>query len=217
LNAVVGVIKDKGGREGEVYATIIIRTLTGHELRDEEKGAVDLPLNTLCREMYEKFYFGRGCPPKSDSKGRYLKVCEYPNRKTDDMFWRDYADQMEVCSWWSFREIWKEHCSNIHIRRPCNDTCGECIFFCNAFPYRESMKKEEDEEDVNIEDDDDVPPMIDCGHDGLDEPDEPVQDEHAAFKDDEIVDELAKSFLDGDCLEQERILEAAENHVHQAK
>jgi hypothetical protein len=45
----------------------------------------------------------------------------------------------------------------------------------------------------------------------------PVQYEDATFKDDEIVDELAKSFLTGDCLEQEWILEAAGNHVDQAK
>jgi hypothetical protein len=207
LNAVIDFIKDKGAREGEVYTTRIIRTLTGHELRDEEKGAVDLPSNTSCREMYEKFCFDRGWAPKSDSKGRYPKVCEYPNRKTDDMFWRDDADQMEVCSWWSFCEIWKEHCSNIQIHGPCTDTCGECTVFSNAFRYRESRKKEEDEEEGDSEDDDDV----------LDEPDDPDQDQDAAFKDDEIVVELAKSFLTGDCLEQERILEAAGNHVHQAK
>jgi hypothetical protein len=99
LNTVIDFIKDKGDREGEVYATIIIRTLTGHELRDEEKGAVDLPTNTSCREMYEKFCFDRGWAPKSDSNGRYPKVCEYPNRKTNAMFWRDDADQTEVCSW----------------------------------------------------------------------------------------------------------------------
>jgi hypothetical protein len=64
LNAGIDFIKDKGAREGEVYATRIIRTLTGHELRDEEKGAVDLPSNTSCREMYEKFCFGRGWAPK---------------------------------------------------------------------------------------------------------------------------------------------------------
>jgi hypothetical protein len=154
--------------------------------------------------MYEKFCFDRGWPPKSDSKGRYPKVCEYPNRKTDHMFWRDDADQTEVCS---FREIWKEHCSNIRIRCRCNDTCGGCTVFRNAFRYRESRDKEEDEEEGDSEDDDDV----------LEKPVDPDQDQDSAFKDDEIVDELAKSFLTGDCLEQERILEAAGNHVHQAK
>jgi hypothetical protein len=36
--SVVHFVKDKGREEGEVYATRIIRSLTGHELRDEEKG-----------------------------------------------------------------------------------------------------------------------------------------------------------------------------------
>jgi hypothetical protein len=79
--------------------------------------------------------------------------------------------------------------------------------FCNEFRYRESRKKEEDEEEGDSEDDDDV----------LDEPDDPAQDQDAVFKDDEIVDEFTESFLTGDCLEQERILEADGNHVHQAK
>jgi hypothetical protein len=59
--------------------------------------------------------------------------------------------------------------------------------------------------------------VINRGRDSLDGPDEPVRDKYAAFKDDDIVDELAKSFLTGDCLEQENILEAAGNNVHQAK
>jgi hypothetical protein len=59
--------------------------------------------------------------------------------------------------------------------------------------------------------------MIERGREGLDKPDDPAQDEDSAFKDDEIVDELSSSFLNGDCLEQERILKAAGNHFHQAK
>jgi hypothetical protein len=37
------------------------------------------------------------------------------------------------------------------------------------------------------------------------------------FKDDDVVGEMAKSFLGDDCIEQENILEAAGNHVRQAK
>jgi hypothetical protein len=70
LNAVIDFIKDKGAREGEVYTTRIRRTLTGHELRDKEKGAVDLPSNTSCREMYEKFCFARGWPPQVGQQGQ---------------------------------------------------------------------------------------------------------------------------------------------------
>jgi hypothetical protein len=37
------------------------------------------------------------------------------------------------------------------------------------------------------------------------------------FKDDGIVDNLAKSFLTEDCIDQERILEAAVHHALQEK
>jgi hypothetical protein len=36
--------------------------------------------------------------------------------------------------------MWQEHCSHIKIRAPCNDTCGECTVFRNAFCYQESRK-----------------------------------------------------------------------------
>jgi hypothetical protein len=85
--SVIHFIKDKGREGGEVYATRIIISLTGHELRDEEKGAVDLPSNTSRCEMYEKYCFDHGWTPKPDNKGRYPKVSEYPKRKNDDMFW----------------------------------------------------------------------------------------------------------------------------------
>jgi hypothetical protein len=115
--SVVRFIKDKGREEGEVYATHIIRSLTGHELRDEEKGAVDLPSNTSRREMYENYCLDCGWTPKSDNKGRYPKVSEYPKLKNDDMLWETGVEVLGVCSWWSFRELWKKHCPTIRIRR----------------------------------------------------------------------------------------------------
>jgi hypothetical protein len=75
---------------------------------------------------------------KSDNKGRYPKVVDYKRRKVDDMFLQEDMESFEVCSWWSLRNIWKEHCSNIRIRSPCNDTCGECTIFRNALRYRSS-------------------------------------------------------------------------------
>jgi hypothetical protein len=98
--SVVHFIKDNGREEVEVYATRIMRSLTGHELRDEEKGAVDLPSNTSCRDMYENYCFDRGWTPKSDNKGRYPKVSEYPNLKNDDMLWETDVEVLDVCSCW---------------------------------------------------------------------------------------------------------------------
>jgi hypothetical protein len=124
--------------EGEVYATRVICSLTKTELHNEEIGADDLPSNTTKREMYELYCFNRGWTVKSNNKGRYPNVVDYTQRKVDEMLWQGYMESFEVCSWCSFRNIWKEHCSNIRICSPCNDTYGKCKIFCNAFCYRSS-------------------------------------------------------------------------------
>jgi hypothetical protein len=112
--------------------------------------------------MYEKYCFDHGWTPKSDYKGRYPKVSEYPKRNNDDMFWESDVEVLDVCSWWSFRELWKEHCPNIRIRRSCNDTCGECIVYKNAFRYRENRKREIQEQDdaSDSDGDDDFPGLV---------------------------------------------------------
>jgi hypothetical protein len=68
----------------------------------------------------------------------------------DDIFWEDNVVTSDVCYWWSFWQIWKEHCPHIRIRRPCNDTCGECTVYRNDFRYRESHKKAEVESDSDV-------------------------------------------------------------------
>jgi hypothetical protein len=77
VDSVLTFIRDKGATEGEVYAIIVIRSLTKTELRDEDIGAVDLPSNTTKREMYELYCFNWGWTVKSDNKGRYPKVVDY--------------------------------------------------------------------------------------------------------------------------------------------
>jgi hypothetical protein len=119
---------------------------------------VDLPSNTTKRELYEKFCFYRGRAIKSDNNGRYPKLKDYKNQMADGMFWpADAADAetSEVCSWFSFRKLWKEHCGNIRIRRPCNDTCGECTIYRNEFRYKETRKKMIDKDEDSDDDDDD--------------------------------------------------------------
>jgi hypothetical protein len=85
----------------------------------------------------------------------------------------------------------------MRIRRPCNDSFGECTAFCNGVRYREYHKKAE------VESDDDG----DC--------DDDEEQEKRGFKYDEIMYDLVKSFISGDCLEQECILESAGFHVKQ--
>jgi hypothetical protein len=211
LQSVVDFIKLNGKQDGEAYTTRVIRTLTRNELCDEEKGAVDLPLNTTKRELYEKHCFDRGWAIKSDNMGRYLKVKNSVSHQEDDIFWPSGAVPIEVCSWFSFTDIWKTHCSNIRIRRPWNDTCGKCTVFRNAFSYHKMRKKTDQRSmDELEEDDDDLPELSDLVA---------VEDTTSAaplFKDDDVVGEMAKSFLGDDCIEQEKILEATVNHVLQA-
>jgi hypothetical protein len=107
MKAVILFIKQKGKDDGEVYATRIICSLTKKELRDEEKGGVDLPSNTTKRKLYIKFCFDRGWAIKSDNNGWYPRLKDYTNRMADDMFWPADAETSEVCSWFSFRKLWK--------------------------------------------------------------------------------------------------------------
>jgi hypothetical protein len=97
-----------------------------------------------------------------ENKGRYPKVSEYPRRKTDYTFWETDVKVLDVCTQWSFRELWKEHCPNIGVRRPCNDTCGECTVYKNAFRYCENIKRDiQDRDDAsNSDGDDDLPTLM---------------------------------------------------------
>jgi hypothetical protein len=209
VDSVLTLIRDKGATEGEVYATRVIRSLTKTDLRDEEIGAVDLTSNTTKRKMYELYCFNRGCTVKSYTRGRYRKVVEYKRCKVGDMFWQADMESFEVCSWWSFRNIWKEHCSNIRICSPCNDTCGECTIFQNAFRYRSSNVGKVDDDVYDGEPASEVKPASD---------DEAASDGEALFDKDDI-----KTFVADDvgcvdlCLDQEQIIEAAGFHISQAK
>jgi hypothetical protein len=84
--------------------------------------------------MYKLYCFNHGWTVKADNKGRYPNGVDYMQRKVDDMFWQADMESFEVCSWWLFRHIWKEHCSKIRIRSPCNATCGGCTIFVED-PY----------------------------------------------------------------------------------
>jgi hypothetical protein len=126
------------------------------------------------------------------------------------MFWETDVEVLVVFSWWSFHELWKEYCPNIRIRRPGNDTCGECTVYKNAFWYRENCKREIQEQDdaINSDGDYDLPGLMNRTQDTDPEPD---------FQDEDMSGDLANSFLQEDCLEQEKILEAAGFRVMQVK
>jgi hypothetical protein len=70
-------------------------------------------------------------------------------------------ESFEVFSWWYFRNIWKEHCSTIHICSPFNDTCGKCTIVWNAFTYRSSKVGKVDDEVSDCEPSSEVEPSTD--------------------------------------------------------
>jgi hypothetical protein len=78
----------------------------------------------------------------------------------DDMFWPEDAEISEVCSWLSFRKLCKEHCGNIRIRLPCNDTCRESTIYLNALRHKETRKEMIYEDEDSDDDDDDSARMI---------------------------------------------------------
>jgi hypothetical protein len=191
--SVVSFVKDKGEICGECYATRLIRHLTKYELRDEEKDAVDLPSNFTYRSLYEQYCYGGGWLGKADNKGRYPRLEDYNKRKKDDCLFEEEDMVMEeVVSWW--------YLPKIHIRAPCNDTCGECTILSNAFCYREMRQRHNE--------------LSDSSNSDEDEDEERPND----FKEGEGgVSHLAKSILTSDCVRQEVILEAAGFHVTQAR
>jgi hypothetical protein len=152
MKSVISFIKQKGKYDGEIYATRIIHSLMKQELMDEEK-VVWIFRQT--QPSYEKFCFDRGWSIKSNHKCWHSNLKDYTNRMADDMLWPADAETSEVCSWFSFRKLLKDHCGNIRIRRPCNDTCGECTSYRNAFRYKEVRKKMIGEYDDTYDDDDD--------------------------------------------------------------
>jgi hypothetical protein len=129
--------------------------LTKYELRDEEKDAVDLPSNFTYRSLHQQYFYGCGWLAKVDNKGRYPHLEDYNKRKKDDcLFEEEDMVTEKVVSWWSFRYIWKTDLTKIHIRAPCNDTCGDCTILRNAFRYREMRQRHDELSDSSDSDED---------------------------------------------------------------
>jgi hypothetical protein len=124
----------------------------------------------------------------------------------DDLLWEANVETTEIVAWWTFRQIWKEHCPKIRIRKPCNETCGECTIFRNAFRYRQLHQKVDDSESENSSDDD--------KSNNEDDTDEAVKDIETI---EENIITLTTSFLAGVEHDTEFIIESAHHHVHQSR
>jgi hypothetical protein len=64
-------LKETGERHREPHATRFIRMKAGMELREEEKGAIDLPSHFTKHKLYELWVWSRGWRVTSDNKGSY--------------------------------------------------------------------------------------------------------------------------------------------------
>jgi hypothetical protein len=113
----------------------------GMELREEEKGAIDLPSHITKRKLYELWVWSRGWRVTSDSKGSYPPLEKYEKRKPDED-WLEYSESIPVCSWSSFLNVWKEEFPLMKISAPSCDVCGECYIYKNAFCYKDAFLPE---------------------------------------------------------------------------
>ena len=97
--------------EGEPYASQFVRTIAGCELRDEEKGILELPPSYTKRKLYERFCFENGWIASADAKGNYSAWNQYKLRPHDDIneemaAWPSETSVTQViCSWATFWDL----------------------------------------------------------------------------------------------------------------
>ena len=141
---VIDYLYEIGRDEGESYATRFIRFLTRIEIRDEEKGFVQLPSCYTKRQMYKNYCFGRGWIAKSDHKGNYSVISDYTRRRNDDELgdmasWPTGSVCQKVCSFSTFLNIWTSYLPYLSIRPPSLDTCMQCHVFRNQAKYQDTV------------------------------------------------------------------------------
>jgi hypothetical protein len=133
-------------------------------------------------------------------------------KRNINALWQDAMETTAVAGWTSFRRIWKESCPKIQICQPCNDTCGECSIFQNAFRYRQAHQKSttasDSDSDSNIDNEDEYDDNGGIVKDVI--PEEMEASE-------ENISVLAKSFLAGEEYGTGLIIEVAGHHVLQSK
>ena len=83
-NEVLEYLSEVAHSSGESQATRFVRELTGIGVRDEERNGVTLPAFYSKRKMYEEFCFINGWKVKSDNRGVYPRLKDYPEQPFDD-------------------------------------------------------------------------------------------------------------------------------------
>jgi len=159
---VIEYLQDLADAYGEPRATVVVRTLTGAELRNEDTNVLELPPFLSRRKIYARFCYSRGWIVKIDHKGKVVM-----EQRSDDA-WDDDLE-MPVGSFTTFNSIWKAEFPTLQIRTPVEDICGDCYRFsqmhkvrrvsykkdpfCLPCPYKDQETEEvdasEDEEDAD--------------------------------------------------------------------
>ena len=163
---VVAFLEDLKQNYSEPTATRFVRLVTGTSLRDDQE-VFELPPSYTKRKLYERYCFERGHKVKADAGGHYPKVKDYPPRdEYDEHLWPVGSVAQPVCSWFTFRSIWKSDFKSLKIRNASEDICGECVLYQNRWRHKvkqhatddtdsepESEPEETQHNELNSEDD----------------------------------------------------------------
>ena len=118
----------------------------------------ELPPSYTKRKLYERYCFQKGHKIKADADGSYPKVEQYPPRTDfDDVLWPVGSVPQPVCSWSTFRSIWKEEFKSLRIRKASEDICGQCVLYQNR--WRHQSKKKNADSDSEPEEE-----VVDTSH-----------------------------------------------------
>ena len=137
---VLNFLMEVAHEDGESQATRFVREMTGIGIRNEEKFGVTLPPYHTKRKLYQKYCWENGWHVKSANNGEYPKLRDFPKRPNDDemgplALWPSGNMCYPVCSFFTFRRLWKNNFPLLKIRPPSEDICLQCHVFKNQFKY----------------------------------------------------------------------------------
>ena len=126
---------------GESQATRFVREMTGIAIQNEEKFGATLPSYHTKRKLYQKYCWDNGWHIKSGNNGEYPKLRDFPKRPNDDemgplALWPSGNMCYPVCSFFTFRRLWKNNFPLLKIRPPSEDICLQCHVLKNQFKYK---------------------------------------------------------------------------------
>ena len=157
-NEVLDFLMEVAHEDGESQATRFVREMTGIGIRNEEKFGVTLPPYHTKRKLYQKYCWENGWHVRSANNGEYPKLREYPKRTNDDdmgdlALWPSGSMCYPVCSFFTFRKLWKDNFPLLKIRPPSEDICLQCHVFKNQFKFTIKRRYNQNESDDESEDD----------------------------------------------------------------